>query len=110
MYVDDERPLKRDRNLINPKVVVRGAGGGWTVYLDSQARPFSRLNSASLLDTADLCLLFGCSTRTVYRWMADQNLKPEMRVGRQHLFTKREILDWYDKNRPRPGRPPISRR
>ena len=108
MYLADQRALKHNRTPINPKVIVSAPGGGLQVYRDARARPFSALRLEELLDTADLCLIFGCSARTVYRWMAEFELRPYAKVGRQYLFTKSEVLDWYEANRPRPGRPPGS--
>src|ERR1051326_2717383 len=106
MYVTDASELRRLQTPINPKVIVRAPGGGLQVYRDARSRSFARLSLDDLLDTADLCLIFGCSARTVYRWMAEFGLRPATKAGRQFLFTKGELLDWYARNRPTPGRPP----
>ena len=105
MFLSDDDDLRRSQTPINPKVTVLAPGGGLMVYRDARTRPFSRLGMEDLLDTADLCLIFGCSARTVYRWMADFRLQPAAKVGRQFLFTKGDLLDWYADNRPSPGRP-----
>jgi len=91
--------------MINRKLVVTGVGGGSKVYMDSQARPFSRLGNDDFLDTADICTLFGVSARTVYRWTADGKLRWDIKVGREWLFSKDDVLDFYEDNRPPLGRP-----
>ena len=48
---------------------------------------------------------FEVSLRTIYRWVAEHDLRPEYYEGRVYLFTKAEILEWWDENRPQPGRP-----
>lgn len=110
MYLDDDGALDNVRMAFRRKILARAAGGGLRVYVDSQARPFNELAPNDLLDTADLCRLFRCSARTVYRWITGHSLRHAYRVGREYLFTKREISRWYDANRPRPGRPPLNRR
>jgi excisionase family DNA binding protein len=102
-------PLERDPTPIRRKIVVRSSGGGYQVYMDAQERPFSRLAKDALLDTADLCQLFGCSSRTVYRWMAERKLRWDRRVGREYLFCKDDVLEWWADNRPPLGRPPKKR-
>ena len=109
MYLRDN-PLERDKTPINRKMVKPAPGGGQKVYIDFQARPFHLLEEIDLVDTADLCRIFRCSARTVYRWMEDHSLRPVMKVGREYLFTKRAVVRWYDAHRPRPGRPPMKRR
>jgi excisionase family DNA binding protein len=108
-YIDDDA-LDHVRMPFRRKILVRAAGGGLRVYMDSQARPFNELAPGDLLDIADLSRLFRCSSRTVYRWIAGHSLRPAHMVGRVYLFTKREISRWYNANRPRPGRPPLNRR
>ena len=100
--------LERNQTPIHRKLVLPAAGGGKSTYVDFQARPFSRLAMDDYLGTADLCLIFGCSARTVYRWVADNNLRPSYTVSREFLFTKAEVLRWYENDRPTPGRPPMS--
>jgi predicted DNA-binding transcriptional regulator AlpA len=102
---DDESELKHDQTPIFEKLVVKSAGGGYRVYASNPARAFARLPKTALLDTADLCLLFGCSTRSIYRWMAEQDLRWDLKVGREYLFRKEDVVDWYADNRPRLGRP-----
>jgi excisionase family DNA binding protein len=103
-------PLARNETPLHRKLIQPGPGGGEKVYVDFRPRTFRLLEDTDLLDTADLCRLFGCSARTVYRWMAEHTLRPHRKVGREFLFTKREILRWHDANRPHPGRPPLRRR
>lgn len=109
MYLPDN-PLARDKTPINRKLIRPAAGGGDKVYVDFKPRPFYLLEDLDLVDTADLCRVFRCSARTVYRWMEVHGLRPTRKVGREYLFTKREIMRWFDANRPRPGRPPVKRR
>jgi hypothetical protein len=109
MFLTEDDALDKVRMPFRRKILVRVAGGALRVYLDSQARPFNELAPGALLDIADLCRLFRCSARTVYRWIAGHSLRPAGMVGRGrvYLFTKREISRWYNANRPRPGRPPL---
>ena len=103
MYVRDP-PLGGLQAMIHRKVVASAIGGGLRVYADAKARPFSRLANEDLLDTADVCRVFPCSARTLYRWMADGSLRPHRKIGREYLFTKAEILRWQSA-RPLLGRP-----
>jgi len=108
MYVDhllEDNPTPIHRKMIMPAV-----GGGQRAFMDPHARPFSALARQDLLDTADLCRIFGCSTRTIYRWINEHDLRPKFKAGRELLFTKADLLRWYAANRPRPGRPPMERR
>lgn len=105
MFIYDDA-LQNVRTPINRKLVAPAMGGGQKVYIDFKPRPFNKLASGDLLDTSDLCRLFGCSARTVYRWITEHALQPKLKVGREFLFTKSEIVRWYNANRPRPGRPP----
>lgn len=103
-----EHPPGSDQVLVHRKVVAPGAGGRLRVYIEAQPRKFSKLADADLVDTADLCRLFGCSARTVYRWVERNGLCSAGKVGREFLFAKGEVVRWFSENRPRPGRPPSS--
>lgn len=109
MYVY-ENPPGGHKIAVHRKVIARGPGGGQRVYVEAQVRPFSELDDKDLVDTADLCRLFGCSARTVYRWVERHDLRSRGKVGREFLFTKGEIVRWYNENRPRAGRPPSNAR
>lgn len=102
MYVEDR--LSRSQTLIHRKVLSQAIGGGIRVYADAKARPFAKLANEDLLDTSDVCRLFPCSARTIYRWMAEGSLRPLRKIGREFLFTKQELLRWWDE-RPQSGRP-----
>ena len=110
MYVGSDNSLAGDPTPVHRKLLVPAVGGGWTAYMDPQARPFSDLGSDDFLDTADLCRLFGVSGRTVYRWINQAGLAPRFKAGRLWLFTKSDIVNWYAASRPRPGRPPLAGR
>jgi excisionase family DNA binding protein len=96
--------------LFRRKFIVRGAGGGHRVYADAQERTFGRLKADDFLDTADLCRFFGCSTRTIYRWIAEEGLRCDVKVGRDYLFRKDDIVEFYEAGLPQWGRPPKRRR
>jgi excisionase family DNA binding protein len=104
-----EPPPGADQVQVHRKMLAPAAGGGMRVYVDAQAHSFLQLADGDLIDTADLCRLFGCSARTVYRWVESHGLRSIGKVGREFLFTKGEIVRWYDENRPRQGRPPTTR-
>ena len=110
MYVGTDNPLESSPTPIHRKLPVPAVGGGWTAYMEPQALPFSELGPDDLLDTADLCRLFGISGRTVYRWINQVGLRPRFKAGRLWLFAKSDIVNWYAANRPRPGRPPSAGR
>jgi excisionase family DNA binding protein len=109
MYFQTDNALEQVVTPFHRKVVRYGPGGGPQVYVDLQATPFNELAPEDLLDTSDVCRLFACSARTVYRWIAEFSLQPTP-VGREYLFAKHEITRWYNAHRPRPGRPPSNRR
>jgi excisionase family DNA binding protein len=98
--------LRRDQTPIYEKFVVK-EGHAYRIYAERNARPFSRLARDALLNTDDLCEIFGCSMRTIYRWVSERGLEPEFQVGREYLFTKGEILEWFEENGPERGRPPM---
>jgi len=110
MYVDFDDPLGGNATPIHRKLVVPAVGGGQRVYMDPVARPFSELSAGDYLDTADLCRIFGISGRTIYRWINQAGLAPRLKAGREWLFTKSDLMNWYAANRPRPGRPPLGGR
>lgn len=99
-----EIPAEVGRVPIHRKVVVPAVGGGQRVAIEAKPRPFSRLADSDYVDTADVCRLFGCSARSVYRWVAEGLIRPAGKVGREFLFTKREIVRWFNE-RPHFGRP-----
>lgn len=104
VYVGDNE-LESCEVPIHRKRIGPGAGGGLRAFIDFEARPFWELGEDDLIDTSDLCQIFGTSLRTVYRWMSKHSLKPVRKVGREFLFRKGDVLSWYELNRPRPGRP-----
>lgn len=102
MYIADT--FGANKTLVHRKVMAPAIGGGNKVYVEAKAHPFAKLANGDLLDTSDVCRLFGCSARTLYRWVAERQLKPRVKVGREYLFTKAELLRWSDE-RPHLGRP-----
>jgi predicted DNA-binding transcriptional regulator AlpA len=103
MYLDPA--ISKSRTPVRRKTVARGAGGGDRVYADVRETPFSRLRPEDLIDSADISRLYGVSSRTVYRWIAEANLRPAGKAGRDYYFTKAEILRWDDNDKPAMGRP-----
>ncbi|MEZ5921946.1 MAG: helix-turn-helix domain-containing protein [Parvularculaceae bacterium] len=75
------------------------------MYAEFKETAFSRLKNDDLLDSADISALYSASMRTVYRWIAETNLRPHGKVGRDYYFTKAEILRWHDDDKPPMGRP-----
>ena len=92
------------KTLVHRKQVRADIGGQARVFIDPKARRFEQLESSDLLDTRDVCRLFPCSRRTVYRWMAEGALRHHGKLGREFFFTKREVLRWLNE-RPHLGRP-----
>lgn len=91
--MDDD--LEDDDTPINRKFIGRGAGGGQRVLAEAKPQPFYKLDDEDLLDTADLCEIFGVSARTIYRWIAEDDLPVFEQVGRDYLFAKGELLEWH---------------
>jgi len=89
MDVDDRTPIHR-------KFIAKAAGGGHRILVDANPQPFRRLDDEDLLDSADLCALFGCSIRTVYRWISERDLPVTAKVGREYLFTKGDVWEWVE--------------
>ena len=102
MYL--EPSISENKTPIHAKTVERAIGGGLKVVAARRAAPFSRLDGKALLDTNDLCLIFGASRRTIYRWVAENELTPAGRAGREYIFEKKHIIYWDTHYRPRPGR------
>jgi excisionase family DNA binding protein len=92
------------QTLVHRKQVRKAIDGQARVFIDPKPLPFEQLQASDLLDTRDVCRLFPCSRRTVYRWMADGVLRPAGKVGREFFFAKREVLRWLNE-RPHLGRP-----
>jgi excisionase family DNA binding protein len=90
---------------VHRKLVRKDILGQARVFIDPKARRFERLGSSDLLDTRDVCRLFPCSRRTVYRWISEGALRPDGgKLGREFFFTKREVMRWLNE-RPHLGRP-----
>ena len=102
MYLQDS--FEQNRTPIRRKVMVRAPGGGLKVYADFEETPFRDLGAKDLLDTADICLLYGVSVRTVYRWIAEHGLPSSGKAGRTYFFRKDALIRWHKNNRPQPGR------
>ncbi len=103
MYL--QSALASDRTPIRPKVDVATREGRCRVYAEPKERPFSKLPNNALLDTGDIGRLLGAAPRTVYRWIKEYNLNPTVKIGREYLFRKSEIIRWYENDRPVMGRP-----
>ncbi|MFZ5616945.1 MAG: helix-turn-helix domain-containing protein [Pseudomonadota bacterium] len=103
MYLDPA--IAKSRVGVRRKALARGSGGGVRVYAELKETPFVRLAPGDLLDSADIARLYGVSTRTVYRWIAEANLRPKGKAGRDYYFAKAEILRWDDNDKPAMGRP-----
>lgn len=97
--------MSRNATPIRRKFDAPGPGGGPKVYVEAKERAFFRLAGSDLLDTGDLCRLYRVSARTIYRWMAEHDLRPTIRIGREYLFRKDTLLAWDRNHRPTPGRP-----
>lgn len=102
MYLGGE--LATNPTRVHRKRVRRDVTGRPRLFVDVAATPFAHLANDDLLDTRDVCRVFPCSRRTIYRWMADGALKPSGKVGREYYFTKRALLRWWEL-RPQLGRP-----
>jgi excisionase family DNA binding protein len=103
MYLQSS--LSKSRTPIRRKFDVPDGRGRPRVYAEAKETPFSRLAATDLLDTADIGLLYGVAPRTVYRWMAERGLKAHVKVGREYLFRKDDLLYWDENCRPTMGRP-----
>jgi len=109
MYLDYNPFIIADR-VFTRKVPYRMPGGQLRILRESPPLPFSELTDNDMLDTAELCYLFSCATRTLYRWINERGLRPRVRVGRELYFTKADVMKWFrSRNRPPgPGRPKLS--
>ena len=101
MYLRDA--LVDDPTLIHPKVLVPAYGGQRKVFAERKPLQFKDLPASALLDTSDLCRIYGCSRRTIYRWMAERALQHVGQVGREYLFTKSGVIEWHARQFPPPA-------
>jgi hypothetical protein len=91
--------------LYPKRVLLEWPNGRVQVAYHKELVPFEDLEPDDYLGTADLQQYFGVSARTVYRWMADEGLTPDDKIGRDYYFEKRTVLRWEKQNRPKRGRP-----
>src|SRR5258708_34213853 len=103
MHVSDNA-LADNATQIRRKIVGPAVGGGKRAFMDFQAQPFHELAARDLLDTADLCRIFGCSARTVYGWVTERALTPTFKGARESLFTKSDLCPCRPATRHSPGR------
>lgn len=101
MYLEDS--LSDDPTPVHAKMAVPVEGGGRRVFADPVARKFKDLDGSALLDTSDLCRIYGCSRRTIYRWMVERALQATGQVGREHLFAKWTLIEWHARQFPPPA-------
>ncbi len=104
MYVRDIE-ISGNATLVRRKIIARSIGGGLAVYVEAKPIAFARLCDTDLVDSGDVCRIFGCSARSLYRWVGEGQLRPQRKVGRQLLFTRAELVRWREE-RPALGRPP----
>lgn len=97
--------LSANNTRVQAKVDVAASEGRCRVYAEPREKPFSQLPNSVLLDTHDIGRLLNAAPRTVYRWIKEYGLTPSVKVGREYLFRKDELLRWYDNDRPVMGRP-----
>ena len=109
MYLDYD-PFSLTDPIFTRKAPARMPGGQLRVVRGNTQVSFSELADDALLDTAELCYLFGCSARTLYRWINERGLRPRGQVGRELFFAKGDVVKWfYSSNRPSgPGRPKLT--
>lgn len=74
---------------------VQNPNGATRMYLENLRITFAELAGGDLLTTPELQRWFDCTARTIYRWVADERLKPHALLGRDYLFRKDELMKWY---------------
>ena len=67
---------------------------------------FCNLASDALIDTSDLCRIFAPSARTVCSGITQNSLRSAGKIGREILFTKGDVIHWFNANCSVSGRPP----
>lgn len=92
-------------DLYPRRVLVQWPSGRLRVAYEPDLYRFRELKSDDYLNTADLQQYFGCSARTIYRWIAEEGLEPDDEIGREVFFEKRTVLSWEKRLRPKRGRP-----
>lgn len=109
MYLDYDPFLIPDR-VFTRKRPQRMRSGQLRVLRDASFLSFGELADGDLLDTSELCFLFGCSKRTLYRWISERGLRPRAGVGRELYFAKADVVNWFNSSNrpPGPGRPKLS--
>ena len=95
----------RGEDLYPRRVLLVYPSGRLRVVYQNKLYRFRELKSDDYLSTADLERYFGCSARTIYRWIAEEGLEPDDEIGREMFFEKRTVLSWEKRHRPKRGRP-----
>lgn len=88
-------PFRRPERLFYRKILVREPDGSLHMYLENPGLSFGELRADELLTVRDLQRLFDCTARTIYRWVAEEELKPDAQLGRDYLFRKDKLMKWY---------------
>ena len=87
------------------KVLLQWPNGTIRVAWRDPPVTFDELDGDDLLDTNDLQWYFGCSARTIYRWIDELGLEPYDQIGQKLYFEKRTVVRWEKAHRPKRGRP-----
>lgn len=95
----------RNEDSYPRRVLLRYPNGRLRVAYETKLYRFHELKSDDYLSTADLERYFGCSARTIYRWIAEEGLEPDDEIGREFYFEKRTVVNWEKRRRPKRGRP-----
>ncbi len=96
------RALRARRPKFSRKLFYEHDDGRFTVINENPLMTFDELRGDDLLDTRDLRRHFNCSPRTLYRWIAEWDLEPALKIGREYYFEKRAVLKW-EKAHPQTG-------
>jgi len=88
-------PFARPEPWFWKKIIAREPDGSVQLYRENPAMRFADLPPGELLTTRELQRLFDCTARTIYRWIADYGLEPQLRLGTEYLFRKDKLIKWY---------------
>lgn len=94
--------VRARESLFARKVFVEKPRGGFRMQLERPLVRFDELHDDDLLTKEELMRYFGCSRRTIIRWVNERGFTPDCWYRQQMLFYKRTVIRWEKSGGTRP--------